>query len=79
VLSPSPFQKRQLIVGDICHIAIDLQFAVGRIEAIVHNLISVEWDSPIHVRRDNSANVLLCQLDTKPRIMGAVHEIESLE
>ncbi|MBT3772736.1 MAG: hypothetical protein HOE92_04570 [Euryarchaeota archaeon] len=79
VLSPSPFQKRQLIVGDICHIAMDLQFAVGRIEAIVHNLISVEWDSPIHVRRDNSANALLCQLDTKPRIMGAVHKIESLE
>ncbi len=77
VLSQSPFQKRKLIAGDICHIAVDLQFSVGRVESVVENLITVVWDSPVHIRRDGSANALLCQLDTKPRIMGAIAEITS--
>lgn len=69
-LNKSPFQKRQLTEGDIVHVAIDLQFVVGRVETVESDLITVTWDSPLFIRRDSPPPALLCQLDFMPRIMG---------
>ncbi len=68
-LTISPFQKRILTVGDIVHASVDLQFVVGRIESIDSNL-EVAWESPLFIRKENPPVVILCQLDSKPRIMG---------
>lgn len=69
-LTQSPFQKRILNPGDVVHAAVDLQFAVGRIESIDDGMI-VSWDSPLFIRRDDAPQVLIAQLDSKPRIMGS--------
>ena len=69
-LNISPFQKRKLTVGDILHASIDLQFVVGRVEAIDGDVGTVRWETPLLQRIDNPPSVLIAQLDSKPRIMG---------
>ena len=67
----SPFQKKQLEVGDVVHASIDLQFNVGRIEAVQEGDFSVRWETPLLQRIDDAPSVLIAQLDSKPRIMGS--------
>ena len=73
----SPFQKRELNVGDILHISLDLQFAVGRIEKIKDAMILIKWDSNLLYRKKGNNRALLNQLDITPRIIGEVIEIIS--
>ena len=76
-LQKSPFQKRDLSVGDIVHIAVDLQFVVGRIEVIEGDSVTVGWDSELFIRRVSPPPALLCQLDNKPRIIGQATDFTS--
>ena len=69
-LSVSPFQKRNLAVGDGVHASVDLQFVVGRVESIDSGL-EVTWESPLFIRKENPPTVIIAQLDSKPRIMGS--------
>ncbi len=69
-LIKSPFQKRELSKGDVVHVAVDLQFIVGRVESVADDMISVKWDSPLYIRSNSPPPALICQLDFKPRIMG---------
>ena len=69
-LSVSPFQKRNLAVGDVIHASVDLQFVVGRIESMDSGL-EVTWESPLFIRKENPPTVIIAQLDSKPRIMGS--------
>jgi selenocysteine-specific translation elongation factor len=66
----SPFQKRNLAVGDVIHASVDLQFVVGRIESMDSGL-EVTWESPLFIRKENPPTVIIAQLDSKPRIMGS--------
>ncbi|MDP6639814.1 MAG: hypothetical protein QF817_01960 [Candidatus Poseidoniaceae archaeon] len=75
-IAKSPFQKRSLAVSDVIHIAVDLQFVVGRIVNIEDNEVTVEWDSPVYFRRQEPSNALICQLDNKPRIVGRANGIK---
>ena len=70
-LNTSPFQKRILVGGDVIHASIDLQFVVGRVVEVNGDETVVEWEQPLFVRKDNPPNVLIAQLDSKPRIMGS--------
>ena len=70
-LTVSPFQKKQLEVGDVVHAAIDLQFNVGRVESVQEGDFSVRWETPLLQRIDDAPPVLIAQLDSKPRIMGS--------
>ena len=70
-LTVSPFQKKKLEVGDVVHASIDLQFNVGRIEAVQEGDFSVRWETPLLQRIDDAPSVLIAQLDSKPRIMGS--------
>jgi len=69
-LSVSPFQKKNLEVGDVVHASIDLQFNVGRIESVDGTTYTVRWETPLLQRIENSPAVVVAQLDSKPRIMG---------
>jgi selenocysteine-specific translation elongation factor len=69
-LSISPFQKKILVVGDVVHASVDLQFVVGRVESVDSGL-EVTWDSPLYIRKENPPTVIVAQLDSKPRIMGS--------
>jgi len=70
-LSTSPFQKRALAVGDVIHASVDLQFVVGRITSVDGPKLEVTWESPLFIRTTNPPQVLIAQLDSKPRIMGS--------
>ena len=70
-LTVSPFQKKQLEVGDVVHASIDLQFNVGRVESVQEGDFSVRWETPLLQRIDDAPPVLIAQLDSKPRIMGS--------
>ena len=70
-LSVSPFQKRALAVGDVIHASVDLQFVVGRVTATEGSSVKVTWESPLFIRKTNPPQVLIAQLDSKPRIMGS--------
>lgn len=70
-LNVSPFQKKQLVVGDVVHASIDLQFNVGRIESVTESEMTVRWETPLLQRIDDAPGVLIAQLDSKPRIMGS--------
>ncbi len=70
-LSVSPFQKRALAVGDVIHASVDLQFVVGRITTVDGSSLDVTWESPLFIRTTNPPQVLIAQLDSKPRIMGS--------
>ena len=70
-LTVSPFQKKQLEVGDVVHASIDVQFNVGRVESVQEGDFSVRWETPLLQRIDDAPPVLIAQLDSKPRIMGS--------
>ncbi|MDP6194458.1 MAG: EF-Tu/IF-2/RF-3 family GTPase [Candidatus Poseidonia sp.] len=70
-LTTSPFQKRVLTAGDVIHASVDLQFVVGRIQSVDGSEMTVEWEHPLFIRKDNPPAVLIAQLDSKPRIMGS--------
>lgn len=70
-LTVSPFQKRALEVGDVVHASVDLQFVVGRIQAVNGSTMVVEWEHPLFIRRTSPPPLLIAQLDAKPRIMGS--------
>lgn len=76
-LEKSPFQKRDLAVGDVCHIAVDLQFVVGRVESTDGENLTIAWDAPLHIRRKGAPAALLCQLDNAPRILGRATNINA--
>jgi selenocysteine-specific translation elongation factor len=67
----SPFQKRELAVGDVVHASVDLQFVVGRVSSAEGNGMEITWESPLFIRRENPQPTLIAQLDSKPRIMGS--------
>ncbi len=69
-LDISPFQKRVLVVGDIVHASVDLQFVVGRVESLDSGL-EIAWESPLYIRKENPPAVIIAQLDSKPRILGS--------
>ena len=70
-LTTSPFQKRVLAKGDVIHASVDLQFVVGRVAEVSGDVLEVDWDQPLFIRKDNPPSVLIAQLDSKPRIMGS--------
>ena len=70
-LTTSPFQKRVLTEGDVIHASVDLQFVVGRVQRVEGNTLTVAWDHPLFIRKDDPPAVLIAQLDSKPRIMGS--------
>ena len=70
-LTTSPFQKRVLAKGDVVHASVDLQFVVGRVASVDGQSLSVDWEQPLFIRKDNPPSVLIAQLDSKPRIMGS--------
>ena len=70
-LAVSPFQKRALAVGDVIHASVDLQFVVGRVTSSDGAKLKVTWESPLFIRKTNPPQVLIAQLDSKPRIMGS--------
>jgi selenocysteine-specific translation elongation factor len=70
-LNRSPFQKKELQVGDVVHACVDLQFVVGRIQECDGDIFVVQWEHPLYIRSHQPPSVLLAQLDSKPRIMGS--------
>ena len=71
VLTRSPFQKRQIVEGDVIHASVDLQFVVGRVQSCEKDEFVVAWDAPLFIRRKDPPQVIITQLDSKPRIMGS--------
>ncbi|MBT60127.1 MAG: hypothetical protein CMA63_01060 [Euryarchaeota archaeon] len=70
-LTRSPFQKRELAVGDVVHASVDLQFVVGRVTSTDSETMEVAWEVPLFIRREDPQPTLIAQLDSKPRIMGS--------
>ena len=76
LLSPVPFQKRILSIGDVVHAAVDLQFQVGRIIQVDDRDITVEWEQPLWIQNRDAAPVIIAQLDAgNMRIMGVAQSI----
>ena len=77
-LKEAPFQRRRVAIGDIVHASTNMQFKVGRVIAIQGSAISIEWESPLVVRKDGLGVVILVQLDAVPmRIIGTITETNS--
>ena len=76
-LKKSPFNRRTLEKGDVVHLSLDLQFAVGRVEEVDGDSLVVEWDAPILIRNDETGRALLNQLDSNPRILGNITNLKS--
>jgi len=77
-LKEAPFQRRKVAIGDIVHASTNMQFKVGRVIAIQGSAISIEWESPLVVRKDGLGVVILVQLDAVPmRIIGTIAETNS--
>ncbi len=74
-IEKSPFQKRELSMDDVLHISLDLQFLVGRIQKIEGTKLLVKWDGDLLFRKNGNNRALVNQLDTTPRILGGVLEI----
>jgi selenocysteine-specific translation elongation factor len=70
-LTPSPFQRRALQVGDVVHVSVDLQFVVGRVVDGEGRSLVVEWEHPVLVRTESPPTAVIAQLDSNPRIVGA--------
>ena len=67
----APFQKRTIENGMVIHASTDLQFVVGRVKHCEDSQITIEWDSPLIIRKDSDRRVILSQLDSIPmRILG---------
>ena len=75
----APFARYKPTIGGILHVAIDLQFVVGRIEVVEEKELIVKWDSPLMIRKHGNPRLLICQLDAKPRIIGYAIDYEKLE
>ena len=72
---PTEFQKRVLSLNDVVHASINLQFKVGRIVGIDGEYITIDWESPLVVRKDGNEVVIIVQLDAVPmRIFGSISE-----
>tara|TARA_B100001750_G_scaffold135551_1_gene107840 strand:+ start:2205 stop:3209 length:1005 start_codon:yes stop_codon:yes gene_type:complete len=78
-LHSAPFQQKSLDVGDVIHAAVDLQFVVGRVEAIEENNVEISWDSPLFIRGDKQPRVLVNQLDLKMRVLGYSDNLSLVE
>ena len=76
-LKKSPFNRRTLEKGDVVHLSLDLQFAVGRVDEVDGDSLIVEWDAPILIRIDGPGRALLNQLDSNPRILGHITSLIS--
>ena len=77
-LNEAPFQRRRAMIGDIVHASTNMQFKVGRVIAIQGSMISIEWESPLVIRKDGRGVVILVQLDAVPmRILGTITETSS--
>ena len=77
-LKEAPFQRRRVVIGDVVHASTNMQFKVGRVIAIQGGMISIEWESPLVVRKDGHGVVILVQLDAVPmRIIGTITETNS--
>ena len=77
-LNDAPFQRRRVMIGDIVHASTNMQFKVGRVIAIQGSMISIEWESPLVIRKDGRGVVILVQLDAVPmRILGSITETSS--
>ena len=77
-LKEAPFQRRPVMIGDIVHASTNMQFKVGRVIAIQGSMISIEWESPLVIRKDGRGVVILVQLDAVPmRILGTITETSS--
>ncbi len=75
-LNTTKFQKRILSINDVVHASINLQFKVGRITEIDGELITIDWETPLVVRKDGSGLVIVVQLDAIPmRIFGTISEV----
>ena len=75
-LDRAPFQKRELSEGDVVHAAVDLQFQVGRIQAIDGETMAVIWEHPLWIQNRDAAPVIIAQLDAgNMRIMGVASGI----
>ena len=73
-MTPAPFQKKELAVGEVVHASSDLQFSVGRVSSIEGNSITIIWESPFLIRADGGSKILIVQLDANPmRIIGSVN------
>ena len=66
-------------MGDVIHAAVDLQFVVGRVEAIEENNVEISWDSPLFIRSDKQPRVLVNQLDLKMRVLGYSDNLSLVE
>ena len=73
------FARYSPTVGGVIHVAIDLQFVVGRIDAVEDKKIIVNWESPLMIRKHGSPHLLICQLDAKPRIIGHSKEYKKID
>lgn len=73
-MTPAPFQKKTLAVGEVVHASSDLQFCVGRVSSVEGNSVTIDWESPLWVRTDGGSKILIVQLDATPmRIIGSVN------
>ena len=73
-ITPAPFQKKELAVGEVVHASSDLQFNVGRVSSVEGNSITITWESPFWIRADGGSTILIVQLDATPmRIIGSVN------
>ena len=73
-MTPAPFQKKALAAGEVVHASSDLQFCVGRVSSVEGNSVTIDWESPLWVRKDGSSKILIVQLDATPmRIIGSVN------
>ena len=73
-MTPAPFQKKTLAVGEVVHASSDLQFCVGRVSSVEGNSVTIDWESPFWVRTDGGSKILIVQLDATPmRIIGSVN------
>ena len=78
-LKEAPFQRRSVMIGDIVHASTNLQFKVGRVVGIQGSMITIEWESPLVIRKDGRGVVILVQLDAVPmRIFGTITDISSV-
>ena len=77
-LRKAPFQRKSLVVGDIVHASTNMQFKVGRVVSIGEGMITIDWESPLVIRKDGTGVIILVQLDAVPmRIIGTIMDIDS--
>lgn len=79
IFLPAAFARYEPVENGVIHVAIDLQFVVGRIASVIDNKIIVDWETPLMIRKNSNSRILICQLDAKPRIIGYSNEFKFLE